>query len=64
MSPKSNRRTQPNRTAFDLIQWVRSVAPHCPNRGSAHVLLVLATYANAETLEAWPSLETIASDCG
>lgn len=49
---------------FELIRWAREqVRVHNLKPREAHVLLVLATYANAKA-EAWPSLRTIALDCG
>lgn len=49
---------------FDLVKWARRMAGACSLRPTeAHVLLVLATYAN-EDAEAWPSLRTIAYACG
>lgn len=49
---------------FELIRWARDQArAHNLRPVEAHVLLVLATYANEEAT-AWPSLRTIATDCG
>lgn len=48
---------------FRYIAWARGAAQRCANRSDAHVLLVLATYANARG-EAWPTRATIAKDCG
>jgi hypothetical protein len=47
-----------------LIRWARAQAvAHELKPLDAHVLLVLATYANSEC-EAWPSIKTLALDCG
>jgi len=49
---------------FDLIRWARQqVAGHDLRPLEGHVLLVLATYANADGI-AWPSIRTLARDCG
>lgn len=49
---------------FELIRWAREQARvHDLRPVEAHVLLVLATYAN-EDATAWPSLRTLAVDCG
>lgn len=49
---------------FDLVKWARRMAGACSLKPTeAHVLLVLATYAN-EDAEAWPSLKTLAFACG
>lgn len=49
---------------FELVKWARRMAGACSLRPTeAHVLLVLATYAN-EKAEAWPSLKTLAFACG
>lgn len=49
---------------FELIRWAREQARvHSLRPVEAHVLLVLATYANDEAT-AWPSLRTLAVDCG
>lgn len=49
---------------FELIRWARDQAVvHSLKPVEAHVLLVLATYANEEA-KAWPSIRTIAGNCG
>jgi len=49
---------------FELIRWARQQArQHDLKLLDAHVLLVLATYANADCI-AWPSLRTLALDSG
>lgn len=49
---------------FELVKWARRMAGACSLKPTeAHVLLVLATYANANA-EAWPSLKTLAYACG
>lgn len=49
---------------FELIRWARAAASrHSLKPLEAHVLLVLATYANADGI-AWPSVKTLALDCG
>jgi Helix-turn-helix domain len=49
---------------FELIRWARQQArEHQLKALEAHVLLVLATYANKDGI-AWPSLKTLALDCG
>lgn len=49
---------------FELVKWARRMAGACSLKPTeAHVLLVLATYAN-EKAEAWPTLKTLAFACG
>jgi Helix-turn-helix domain len=49
---------------FQLIRWARAQALERSLRPlEAHLLLVLATYANAEGV-AWPSIATLARDAG
>lgn len=56
-------RTQPVKP-FELIRWARACArTHRLKAREAHVLLLLATYAN-DRAEAWPSIATLARDCG
>jgi hypothetical protein len=48
---------------FELIRWARQQATaHSLHQTEAQVLLVLATYANADCV-AWPSLNTLTADC-
>ena len=49
---------------FELIRWARQqAAAHELRTLEAHVLLLLATYANKEGV-AWPSIKTLAIDSG
>lgn len=49
---------------FELIRWARQRARvHSLSSREAHVLLLLATYANDEATS-WPSIRTLALDCG
>lgn len=49
---------------FDLVRWARTqVSEKRLKQVEAHVLLVLATYANKECI-AWPSIKTLALCCG
>lgn len=49
---------------FELIRWARKrAAVHQLRTLEAHVLLLLATYANADGI-AWPSIKTLAVDSG
>ena len=49
---------------FDLIRWARAQSrEHGLAPREAHVLLLLATYAD-ETATAWPSIRRLALDCG
>lgn len=49
---------------FDLIRWARAQSRvHGLAPREAHVLLLLATYAD-DTATAWPSIRTLALDCG
>jgi len=49
---------------FELIRWARQQARDKELKPlEAHVLLVLSTYANDQGV-AWPSIKTIAEDCG
>jgi hypothetical protein len=51
-------------TGFELARWARLMArKHELAPREAHVLLILATYANPDGV-AWPSLQTIARDAG
>jgi hypothetical protein len=51
--------------AFELIRWARHQARAQHLRPlEAHVLLLLATYANTANCTAWPSLRTLALDSG
>ena len=56
-------RTEPLKP-FELIRWARQQARDKDLKPlEAHVLLVLSTYANSDGV-AWPSIKTIAEDCG
>lgn len=49
---------------FDLIRWAREQTPaHDLKPLEGHILLVLATYADADA-KAFPSIETLARRCG
>lgn len=49
---------------FDLIRWARQQAvTHNLRTLEAHVLLLLATYANKDAI-AWPSIKTLARQSG
>lgn len=51
-------------TNYELVRWARqAVREHGLKPREALVLYVLCSYANREGL-AWPSLETLARDCG
>jgi hypothetical protein len=51
--------------AFEMIRWARHQARAQHLRPlEAHVLLLLATYANTANCTAWPSLRTLALDSG
>jgi DNA-binding MarR family transcriptional regulator len=55
---------QINASNFELLRWARTMArEHRLRPNEAHVLLLLATYANREAV-AWPSLRTLALDAG
>jgi hypothetical protein len=48
--------------AYSVIRWAREQAPAGLNRGQAHVLLLLATYADAATGKCYPGLKSLAED--
>ena len=49
---------------FELVRWVRRMVRACDLTPSqAHVLLVLAGYANGEC-RCWPGIKRLAEDCG
>ncbi len=46
--------------SFQMMTW--AIEQEVPERGPAHLLLILANYASPEG-ECWPSQETLATDC-
>jgi len=49
---------------FDVVRWAREmVAEHRLRTLEAHVLLLLASYANSDAI-AWPSIKTLAIQSG